>query len=78
MKVRLHTLMAGPDGVSQPGTVLDVPQAEAVRLAATGAASLMEPPQVEKREQAAVTAPEVRDAEAGTNKRTRRRYSKRK
>jgi hypothetical protein len=34
MKVTMQTIMAGPKGVARPGTVIDVPQAQAEELIA--------------------------------------------
>ncbi len=43
MKIRLKTLMAGPDGVFQPGSVIDRPNEEAEALISAGYAECLEP-----------------------------------
>lgn len=48
MRVRLKTLLAGPGGVVQPGTVIDLPQADAVALLASGSAVAVDAPKVEQ------------------------------
>lgn len=48
MRVRLKTLLAGPGGVAQPGTVIDLPQADAVTLLASGSAMAVDAPKVEQ------------------------------
>lgn len=48
MRVRLKTLSAGPGGVVQPGTVIDLPQADAVALLASGSAVAVDVPKVEQ------------------------------
>lgn len=42
MKIKMLTLMAGPDGVRQPGKVYDLPPAEAAALIEAGAAEKVE------------------------------------
>ena len=42
MKVRMVTLMAGPDGVVMPGSQIDVPDAFGVALCADGYAVAVE------------------------------------
>lgn len=42
MRVRMKTLMAGPDGVRRPDTVHDLPTAEAEALIAGGYAEKVE------------------------------------
>ncbi len=42
MKVRMKTLMAGPDGVLQPGQVVDLPVEQAETLIAGGFAVAVE------------------------------------
>ncbi len=42
MKIKMLTLMAGPDGVRQPGRVYDLPPAEAAALIEAGAAEKVE------------------------------------
>jgi len=54
MRIRLLSVMAGPDGVYQPGTVRDVPRAEAYALVEGGYAE-----QVDDVETAAVLPAEV-------------------
>ena len=44
MKLRLKTLMAGPDGVFPPGSVIDPPDDEAEALISAGYAERLEPP----------------------------------
>ena len=43
MRVRMLTLMAGPEGIRSPGSVVDVPQADAVALIDGGFAESAEP-----------------------------------
>jgi len=43
MRVRTLTLRAGPDGIVQPGSVLEVSEAEAHALVARGYAELIGP-----------------------------------
>lgn len=43
MKIKLATLMAGPDGVHNAGTVVDLPTAEAKYLIQTHGAVAVEP-----------------------------------
>jgi hypothetical protein len=44
MKVRLKTLMAGPDGMFQPGSVIDLEGNEAQSLVSAGYAEPIERP----------------------------------
>jgi hypothetical protein len=44
MKVRLKTLMAGPEGVFPPGSVIDLDASEADALIAAGYAERLERP----------------------------------
>jgi hypothetical protein len=44
MKVRLKTLMAGPEGVFSPGAVIDAGTEEAEALIAGGYAERVDPP----------------------------------
>ncbi len=44
MRIRLKTLMAGPEGVSQPGSVIDIDPDQAARLIAAGHAEPLERP----------------------------------
>ena len=44
MRIRLKTLMAGPEGVFQPGSVIDVDSGEAGALVSSGRAELLEWP----------------------------------
>ncbi len=44
MKVKLKTLMAGPEGVFQPGSVIDLAMDEADSLVAAGYAELVDRP----------------------------------
>jgi len=55
MKIRLKTLMAGPDGVFPPGSVIEVSPEEAQALIAGGYAERLErPPEKAEVEVAAV------------------------
>ena len=55
MKVRLKTLMAGPDGVFPPGSVIDPPNDEAEALISAGYAERLErPPETAAAEAAAI------------------------
>lgn len=55
MRVKMKTLMAGPDGVRKPDTVHDLPSAEAEALIAGGYAEKVE--KVAKPEADALSAP---------------------
>jgi hypothetical protein len=44
MRVRLKTMMAGPEGVFQPGSVIDLEVDEAEALVSAGYAELLERP----------------------------------
>jgi hypothetical protein len=44
MKVRLKTLMAGPEGVFQPGSVVDLDAEQAEALVSSGYAERLERP----------------------------------
>ncbi len=44
MRIRLKTLMAGPEGVFQPGSVIDIDPDEAGPLVSAGCAELIERP----------------------------------
>ena len=44
MKIRLITLMAGPEGVFPPGSVIDPPREEAEALISAGYAERLEHP----------------------------------
>lgn len=58
MKIKLKTLMAGPDGVFQPGDVRDVSREQAIALVAGGYAEAFEPLHEQPVETAVMTPPE--------------------
>lgn len=71
MRIRLRTVLAGPDLAGQPGQVLDVDAARAHALLAGGFASLVDvlpPPVVETVD---LAPPETTEAPEGRHRRRR-------
>lgn len=59
MRVKLKTLMAGPEGSAHPGQILDLPADRAQALVAGGYADAMEPEAQGTQEAATLATPET-------------------
>ena len=68
MKIKLLSIDAGPAGVFQPGTVRDVPQAEAEAMVAGGYAKFVLEIKLEPAEEKAAPAAENKAAPVAENK----------
>lgn len=63
MKVKLKTIMAGPEGTAQPGQVVDVPEGEARYLVETNQAEAVDPMKPVRKGTAIETAEKIPDGE---------------
>lgn len=66
MKVKFKTIDAGPAGVRQPGSVVEVSEAEGKALLEGGYAELVEPAKKAKKEKAEVQPNAESSAETST------------
>jgi len=82
MKIRLKTIMAGPQGTAGPGDVIDLPEAAALVLLKSGQASLaprerVRPPAeratAEPAAEETVATPAAPPARRGTRRRKQRK-----